>query len=387
MNVLQLISSKHGFYGAERLVVLLSAELRQMGIRPIVGVFRDDSTAAGLDVLDRARTAGLETAEIRCQGRLDRAAVGQLRALLEQRQIDVLHSHGPKPNLYGRLAARGTEASLVATCHTWHITSAKEWLVSAVDRAVLRGFDSVVLVSEHLRRKVRRAGIPDDRIWTIDNGVDCRTGGSSDGDLREDLGCGENLVAGVVARLAPEKGLDYLVDAAAILVREFPRAVFLVVGDGPERKALERRARASGVLPQFRFLGNRTDTSRVYATFDVFVLPSLSEGMPMTVLEAMVAGKAIVATRVGSVSRVIADGQTGLLVPPRNASALADRLGSLLRDRSSRARLGAAARAAATREYSAARMAGRYAEVYARSLTSNRGPQRLAGSLMQSSAQ
>ena len=337
MRVLHLISSS-GVYGAEKMVVGLCEALPQHGVTASLVVF-DNRHAPNLEVADYARQFGVPVRLLRCGGRFDPGTVVHLRKVIREARADLLHVHGFKANLYGFLATR-LGVPIVATNHRFDMGPQNRF-----DRPTLRRMDAVYAVSDEARDSLRTEyGV---RATTIPNGVDPRdfTGVTPSLDLPGPL-------VGMVARLAPEKAPeDFLAIAAAI-----PDATFVVVGDGPLRAPL---AAATG--PNARFLGFREDMPGVYASLDVLVQPSLREGMPMTILEAMASGLPVVATRVGAAGDVIDNGGTGMLVPARDVAAMTAAVRSLLRDDHG---IGAAARQEVARNYTVDVMAGRYADAY-----------------------
>lgn len=174
------------------------------------------------------------------------------------------------------------------------------------------------------------------------------------------------LVVGMIARLSEErKGAAYFVEMAAQVARIFPESAFLIIGDGSLRSQLERQATALGVSERMRFEGWRSDFIEALATMDVFVMPSLVEGGPMVVLEAMAMGLPVVATRVGMVPEVIEDGRTGFVVEPADAAALVDSVRRLLGDEQLRSRIGNQAREKANHAFSLDVMVGKYLNVFA----------------------
>ena len=364
MNILQLISSGDGFYGAEQVVVTLSAELERLGARVTVGAFLNIDKPRHLEVLEAAKRFGLTTEEISCRGRLDWDAVLAIRALVVRLGIDVIHSHGPKANLYAYLAARKLRSRLVSTCHLWYFESALDRLISVADRTVLRGFDRVVVVSDTIRRQLRWSCVPTERIVTIYNGIDCRAYSRVSAMTPTERPSGHEIVVGTAARLSSQKGLSYLLNAAAAVLPDFPHATFVIAGDGPERQALQWLAAELGILPRVKWLGSRSDMPQFYASIDVFVLASLVEGMPMALIEAMAAGKAVVATSVGSIPVLVQDQQNGLLVRPKDVASLAGALRMVLRSEDLRTRLGRSARCTAESRFSAAVMTSRYRDLY-----------------------
>jgi glycosyltransferase involved in cell wall biosynthesis len=362
MNVLQLISSGSGFYGAERLCVTLSVELDRLGINCVVAAFRNQAKHVHTEVLDHARQWGITTEEIPCVGPLDLNAFNAIRRLTARYQLDVIHSHGIKSDLYGLLARSGNRTRVVGTCHSWTLDTVKDWTVSALDRCVLRQFDAVAVVSATLISSLRRFGVSASRLHTIPNGIDCAPFISSA--LEPSPRSRATMVVGAVGRLAPVKGFHHLLEASALVLRQFPSTTFVVLGDGPAAEALHRRSVQLGVADRVTFAGSSNNMPAAYASFDVFVLPSLSEAMPMSLMEAMAAAKPVVATSVGSIPMMINDHQNGLLVPPADPVALAAGLCELLASREARFRMGSAAQATAISRFAAATMALRYAALY-----------------------
>ena len=365
MTVLQLLSSGTGFYGAERVSVTLAAELEKAGVRCIVGAFRNCAKDVHLEVLERAQESGLTTEEIICRGRVDKEAVRTLEEIVVRHHIDVIHSHGVKSDLYALLTRRRTGVSVVSTCHSWTMNNVKDWVVSAADRLLLRRFDAVAAVSPTLEPKLCRFGVKEEAIRVIPNGIDCeplvRPSGSDTSVLSQSRG----LRIGSVARLAPVKGLKYLLDAAPRVLSEFPLTEFVLIGDGPELAALREQSVQLGISEHVHFPGSCVDMPSVYGALDVFVLPSLSEAMPMALMEAMAAGKPVVASSVGSVPAMVKNLETGILVPPADAGAIGTALCTLLRDSELRRRLGDFAQRFATTSFSAKAMALRYITLYA----------------------
>lgn len=360
MNVLQLISSRLGFYGAERVVVTLSAALDEMGINTVVCGFVNTLGAMHLEVLDQARSRGLKTEQIVCNGRLDRNAVYTIRDIIERHNIDVIHCHGIKAVLYALLAGcRGV--ALVGTCHLWTFDTGKEWVISALERCMLHAIDRVVVVSDQILPQLIRFGVNADVIY---NGIDLEPIRSPGSDIRQKMNWGRRPVIGAVARLAKQKGLQYLLRAAPAVLQDNPDALFVFVGEGPERQSLEAEAKGLGIEDAVCFLGVREDIAELLSAMDVVAMPSLSEGLPMALLEAMASAKAVVASRVGAVPHVIQDRVNGILLSPGDVRGLAAALQYLLKSSELRLELGKNARESVESSFSAASMAKQYLEIY-----------------------
>jgi glycosyltransferase involved in cell wall biosynthesis len=367
MKVLQLISSSFGFYGAERVCVTLALELEKIGVDSVVGAFRNTHKDAHLEILEHANQAGLKAEQITCKGRFDWSAVVALRAIVERHKIDLIHCHNIKPNLYSWLALRNGGIPILSTCHSWHTGTPRGWFISVLDRLILHGLDRVVLVSDHMKPQVRRFAIPADIIY---NGIDPSPFCIPKSDLREKMNWSQRPLVGAIGRLSHEKGIKYLLRAAVTILEDFPNALFLIVGDGPRRQSLETEAIALGIQESVRFLGVREDIPEILSCLDVLVMPSLIEGMPMALLEAMASGLPVVASRVGSIPAVVENRTNGIMCTPGDASTLAAEVLDLIEDKELRSRLGRKASKDVETNFSAASMAKRYLQVY-RSMTSN----------------
>ena len=360
-RVLHLISSA-GFYGAESMLLNLAGSLEAGGSRNVIGVFRN-ARNPNTEIAGRAEQHGLPTEIIACRSRVDTQSVKQIRSIIYRHGIDVVHTHGCKANLYGLLAAAPVRVPLVATCHmAWPDRSMALRAYHAVDRLVLRGFRKVVAVSDAIEASLRRSGLSARKLVTIANGID-EAPFRLDPPRRLDLPK-DKLIVGVVGRLIPVKGHRYLLQAARELVLDFPNLLFLFVGDGPERQGLCEMVSAFGLEDNVLFAGKQRDMPAVYASIDLLALPSLSEGMPMTVIEGMAARRPVVASRVGDIPKLIRDGETGLLVEPGNPQALRHAIAQLLSNPVLRSELAGRGQQWASEEFSARTMAQRYQGVY-----------------------
>jgi len=258
---------------------------------------------------------------------------------------------------------------MMATCHLWTRQTPAIRAYEFIDAWLLRRFDAVVAVSDVIAEDARRAGIPAAKITTINNGIDLVPFASATPTLAEEIKKGDRLLIGTVGRLVSQKGMDYFLRAAREVLNEMPEALFAVVGDGPDREKLERLTQELGIERHVVFTGSRADMPHVYASFDVFVLASLDEGLPMAVLEALASNRAVVATQVGAVPKVIVSGQTGMLVKAADVPGLADAILVLLRNPELRARLGRNGSALVHKQFSSRVMSQEYLRLYEQPLS------------------
>lgn len=322
-SILQLRSSA-GLYGADRMVLALDDGLRRHGVSSRLLSIRNYLLDTQ-PLHEAAIAAGQDAVLLPCRGRIDMRTVAALVAQIDACHADVLHVHDYKSAFYAWLATRRRpQVRLVATLHGWVEASQALRLYNTLEIALLRRFDALVVVAETQIDRLLRAGVQRARIRQIDNGIampDIDEAPSPA--LRTELGLdGASPVFGAVARLSPEKNLSLLVDSFAAVAAADRAAMLLVVGDGPDREALETQVVQRGLQARVRFAGNRTDMARIYPLIDCLVLPSLSEGMPLVVLEAMARAIPVIASSVGEIPRLLARTQHGRLVPPGDEAAL-----------------------------------------------------------------
>ncbi|RKX32784.1 MAG: hypothetical protein DRP46_00375 [Candidatus Zixiibacteriota bacterium] len=233
--------------------------------------------------------------------------------------------------------------------------------------------DTVVAVSQSLREYlISKVGVPDSKVITINNGIDTERFKPSPerAAIREELGLTDSEFAvGVVARLAPVKNHRFLINAFRQVVKNNSRARLFIIGDGPLRAELEELTASYGLEKNISFLGDRNDVPRILAGLDAAALSSLSEGISLTILEAMSCGLPVVATAVGGNSEIIKNGQNGFLVDTDNTAELADKLSLLGNNPELRAQMGRDARDNIMSKWSLSKMNERYQGLYDQLLT------------------
>ncbi len=363
VKILHLISSR-GLYGAERVTLDLCKGLKRNGCESIIGVIRN-SRNPHVEVGDEARKNAIDTVIFPCDARLDVGLIFRIRGYAEKSDVRLLHCHGYKSNFYG-LLARPKNVPIVATNHNW---LASHWRLRAYrrfDSLLIRYFTRIIAVSEGVKKEMLRYGVPKEKIRVIDNGVDLTRFGDtvSSTAIREEFGIKEGApVIGTVGNLGPEKGHVYLLQAAKEIVNRVKSVKFIFVGEGRLRTYLEHEASEFGIRDHVIFAGFRTDIPSLLSAMDIFVLPSVTEGLPMVLLEAMAAKKAVVATRVGAVSKVV-DNESGILVEPRDVAGLQKAILSLLTSREKRDTYASAGHDTVRTHFSSERMSSEYIALY-----------------------
>jgi len=312
--------------------------------------------------------------------------VARLARILRHERVDVVHTHLYGANLVGRIAAAMRGVPVISSLHNPDyepaairdnaaLSPVKLRLLCWLDRASCRlARPEFVAVSQYVKRSaVQYLGIPESRTRVIYNPVDTdmftrsADAGARTTRLRADLELDPTVpVILCVARLDPQKGLRYLIEAMPALLREVPGVVLMFAGDGPPaaRSALVLLAEALQVGSQVRFLGVQADVRPYLELCDVFVLPSLYEGMGISLVEAMAMERACVATSTTAVPEVVTDGLSGFLVAPANPQALAAAITRLLQNPGLRARMGVEGRRIALERFDVSRNIGQLESVY-----------------------
>ena len=325
---------------------------------------------------ERARALTPSFTVLRFRMRSLPVALIRLALFLRRERFDVLHCHLSLADAMGRIA--GTMARvpvIVTTEHGKHLWKSKPHLL--LERLLLGATDLRICVSRDIAEiRRRREGTPERKLACIPNGVDAAA-------VRNALRGRAAVMADfhwepsaplilAVGRLVPAKSYTTLVEAISLVRGRFPGARCLIVGGGPCRSEIEAAIERFGVGGLVALAGPRTDIPDLLAAADVFVLTSIREGLPVSLLEAMAAGKAIVAASVGGVPDAISDGETGLLIPPGDAAAAAGAVCRLLDDPALRSSLGRSAVRVAEERFSidfVARLVGEtYVALYERKM-------------------
>lgn len=360
VKVLQLISSG-GYYGAENMLLNLCASQQKAGCQNSLLIFYNVH-APNVEFYERARRRGLSVRMVHCQGRADWRAIRQIEEYIQEDGIDLLHTHGYKADLYGYVAARRSHKPIVATCHNWVGGTAALGIYNHLDRLALKRFNGLAAVSDSVAQRLIDSGVSPRKIKTIANGIDVEPFARAQ--PLPALAFDGHKVVGMVARLDLQKGFEYLLCAVRELCVAFRELKVVIVGEGPDRKAIEDMIQQYGLQRNVVLAGQQSDMPGVYAAIDIFVLPSLNEGLPMTILEAMAASKPVIATRVGAIPSLIKDGDTGLLVDPRDSDGLRNAIARLLTNVDICGRIGAAGHEWVSQNYTSEVMALKYRQMY-----------------------
>ena len=320
---------------------------------------------------DLATKHGVEPRVLRELGR-EVSPLNDLRATLAMYRMirgsrpHIVHTHMAKAGTAGRLAARLARVPIVVHTfhgHTFHSYwgPVKSAVFLQIERTLGAMTDRVIAVGDAQKADIASYGVaPLNKILTIPLGLEIEPMLDAEqhrGRLRAELGVGaDRPLIGIVARLVPIKAHEVFLEAASIIRAASPESTFLIIGDGERRAELEAMAGQLGIAEATRFLGWRDDMREVYADLDVVTLCSNNEGSPVALIEALAAARPVVSTRVGGVPNVVQDGESGLLVPPRDPAAFAEAVLTLLRDPARAAQLGLAGRKAVFPKHASTRL-------------------------------
>lgn len=329
----------------------------------------------------RAAATGVPAHCIAMSGAFDVTAAKRLSELVRREGFRIVHTHGYRSSMVARTAAGlfGMRAALVNTVRGIPANPGFRFRAyHRIDCATMRMSARTIAVSEKTRDALVGDGIPESRVTVIENGleIDSYNPDTPAVDFRAAFGIAPgDVVIGCLGRLHPMKGLGILMNAArGRLTSGNPPAKLLFVGDGPMRAELEALAAKLGVADKVVFAGFQEDVQTGLAAMDVVALPSLSEGLPVSLIEALAMKKPIVATTVGGIPQMIDEGVNGLLVPPNDPAALKAAVERLAGDPALRERMGAASLVIARERFSIERMCARIADVYDEVLAPRRFP-------------
>lgn len=369
-RVLHFIESG-GVYGAESVILNLSSQMQCTAeFDPVVGCIVSEEGAVS-DLYNAAQDRGIEAVKIVIPNRRLLIALPMAAKSLKSLSIDLIHSHGYKPSVFGFVIKLLTGIPIMTTCHLWfEPTSAplKMRVMLKLESLVYRWFPKVVAVSEAIKETLVEKGIDSIKVEVLKNGVEVTKAELSMDQkavLRSRLGVGDGSLCILNAgRLTRQKGQWTLIEAAALLRNSGVDFHVLIVGEGRLREELNDKIVCLELENHVSLLGFRSDMPELLAISDVFAMPSLDEGMPMSLLEATAAEVPVTTTAVGDIPKLIKHEETGLIIPKEDAKALADALKRLGTDVQLGRNLTKRAKEVLEQEYSSAAMAEKYHCVY-----------------------
>jgi glycosyltransferase involved in cell wall biosynthesis len=338
LHVLAVLDGYRGAGPGSQLLALAKAQ-RTTTVTTSIAVFQRGTLPTPLvRAVDQGTDGGAIVFRERFRG--DPRMIRHFAARVAGAGVDVLQTHGYKPNVLASLLPLRTRKPWVAFLHgeTWDSTKVRAY--AAIERIAVRRATRVAVMSKAMAARAERYGIPPARIRVVYNAC-LSTPAASRGIAPES----DRPLVAVVGRLSPEKGVDIALEVHARVRRSIPSAVLAIAGEGPERPTLERLARELGVASAVEWLGYRDDVGEIYDRAHVLLLPSRSEGMPNVCLEAMGSGIPVVASAVGGLPELVTNGWSGFLAPVGDVEGLATATARLLKYPSLRRECGQRARA------------------------------------------
>jgi glycosyltransferase involved in cell wall biosynthesis len=368
-RVLHLISSS-GFLGAENVVLELSEETAKQGYWVTIGIIENRNNLH-MELADRAKEEGIQVQIFPCRGRFDSKTIASIQKFIDREQPNILHSHGYKSNFYVWRALSGRKIPWVITNHGKRV-GMKLSVYNRLNIIFMKKADKTVAVSQALADEMTKKGVSSTKILVIDNGINLQRFENSqrNNDLRKSFGLnGNDKIVGTIGSLTEEKGHIYLLEAARQVIDKCPECSFLVVGEGSQRRLLQEKTANLGLTGKVVFAGSRKDIPEILSILDISVLPSLKEGLPMALLEAMASKVPVIATKVGAIPNVVEDRINGMLIPPRDPDAIAEAINIILSDGNSAKEMAQKAFEKVRDHYSSKKMAEKYLTVYQELLT------------------
>jgi glycosyltransferase involved in cell wall biosynthesis len=368
MRVLHIIDSG-GVYGAETVLLSLAEEQRKHGLVPVLGsIGRSGQREKPIEA--QARRRNIPIVRFSAFGGPDLGAALAIVRYAKRESIDLIHTHGYKGNiLLSFVPRRMRTIPILRTLHGWTNTKrfSKGALYQMLDVLSLRRTEAIVAVSRGMLEDRRLRGLANRPIAVIENGIEAPVWKQDQLDISDDIAAffhDGRFVVGSIGRLSPEKGYRHLIAALGLLIQAGMDVKLLVIGEGPERRALENLAGGLGIRERVLLPGYREDAKQYIPRFGAYALSSMTEGLPVTLLESMHAKTPIVATAVGGVPELLRHGAAGLLVPPADPRRLAGAVRRLIEDTALREELSGNAWDIARSGYSAEAMARSYRDAY-----------------------
>lgn len=325
--------------------------------------------------VDKVRENNIKHFPVCFRKRFDRKIVREIVSILKNNHFDILHTHGGIAGLYGRWAAHKCGVPVIVhTLHGIHYLHYRniilKYLYMLLERFFSKFTDAVIFVSDADRKKAERLElVPISKMVVVKNGIDF-SGSKTEVTAtkkKEDIRLGiSQPVVGTVARLHRQKGIPYFLKAALKICRVFTEAKIIIVGSGPIQKKLRRMAQNLSLGDSVSFLGEREDGPQLISLFDVFVLPSLWEGLPYVLMEAAALAKPVVVTDIDGVNELVKNMETGILVPPKDPESLARAVIYLLQNKEVASKFGENFRKDIKSRYSLSRMVYETEKLYLR---------------------
>lgn len=365
LTILQLISSS-GFYGAERVVLELSIELNKNGYQSILGCIVNNAEDRPL-LTEKAEAVGLKARCFPSKGKKIGIAILRLKEALKRDRINLIHAHGFKATILGLIAGKQIGVPIIVTGHLWTRENRRLKCYAWLEARFMKLADRVIAVSESVKLDMIEMGLRQSRIIVVHNGISLNeySPTTSGHELRHRLGLDSHTkLIGTLARIVHSKGIKYLIDAGFKVIKNDPKIEMLIAGDGQMAKEMIDYVRSVGLASKIHFVGFQPESFELLKILDVFVLPSLAEGLPMTILEAMAVGTPVIATSVGGTPEIILHLENGVLVKPRDSLGLGTAIEMILNNTKLTKKIVTNAKVTVEKYFSTPTMANKYISIY-----------------------
>ncbi|GEN35209.1 glycosyl transferase [Aneurinibacillus danicus] len=372
MKILHAIGGGE-FGGAEQHILELLEILSRHAVDPVVVCFYNSTFAEEL------RKRNIRVIVLDTYGRFDFRLVKGLTRVFQEEKPELIHSHGVKANFFCRLAARSLpRVPIVTTIHSVlrydYPNPLAYFLASRMELWTRKWNDHYIAISNSIKQSLESDGVKSQDITLIHHGIPIEEFKTEDApeEIRRSLGLpADAFVIGTVSRLVAVKGLTDLMQAFILLAEEHPRVHWLVIGDGPEKGPLENMAKEAGISDRVHFAGFRQDVPRCLHAMDLFISPSYSEGLGLSLLEAMAAKKPVISTMVGGIADFLVDYLNGLVIPTKNPEEIKQNIVILMEDEDLRMKLAEAGYRTVKEEYTLTHMAMKTKELYRQLIRAN----------------
>jgi glycosyltransferase involved in cell wall biosynthesis len=376
IRVLHLIDSSFGLYGAEKVILMLSGEMKKSsGYEPVVGCIVQ-SKSQDVALFDAARREGIEAYKLKMNNKIIFFDLIGIARFLRNNNIGLIHSHGYKPTVFGYLLSNFTGIPIMVTCHLWYTrlnSTIRYKFMTYLEKFVFRYIPYIVTVSDPLRDYLISLRIPFDKVYVINNGIDidvveAERRGKSTIEASDDA----KFIIVNVARLSEQKAHENIIRAATSLKERKRQFIIQLVGEGYLRPRLERLIAENGLEDEVKLLGFKDNIGEILRCADIFILPSHDEGLPMSLLEAISYKTPVIVTPVGEIPNIIEHGVNGIIVPKNDAAALADAIEWSITNRENLKEMAAQAYSVLITKYSSKIMKKKYENIYYSLLNTNK---------------
>ncbi|OQX91539.1 MAG: hypothetical protein B6D58_07570 [candidate division Zixibacteria bacterium 4484_95] len=369
INILHLRSGFR-FGGPEKLIINSLKYMADSEFRFILSSFILKNIEN--EFLRYANNQNIKTEPVYINSPFDLSSIRSLKEIIKKHDIRLLIAHDYRAVVISYFARRNTSVKLVAVAHGWTSQSLKIRIYEFVEKRFFPFMDKVVAVSGPKYEELLKLGLPKEKTEKIENCVEIPPKEKivKTNQLKEELGLlSDDVLIGSVGRLGVEKGHKYLIESSAKLKNKFPSARYVIIGDGSEMANLKSLAERLGVRKLIHFCGWRSDIETIYRGLDIFVLPSLTEGLPIALLEAMSYALPVIASSVGGCPDVVISRKSGILVKPADSDRLADAIGDLIDNKAKRDAMGLEAYSRILENYNMKKYSSSFLELFKKMLS------------------